>query len=145
MPSSRAAAWARAPSRDAMPTISQHSPACMLGITRLTAIFATPNTPHRTFFMTWQLYRGGGRGRLKPQSEPRPSDGVEELVGRRKRLPHKGASPCAATWDRRFRLSTRQSVIVPQLLRERLPAWGSRSLTVAARIGATRHARILPM
>src|SRR5450631_2135678 len=59
MPNSRAAAWARAPSRDAMPTISLNSPACMLGITRLTAIFATPNTPHRTFFMTWQLYRGG--------------------------------------------------------------------------------------
>src|ERR1017187_9629327 len=43
-----------------------------------------------------------------------PSEGGEaftdrkELVGRRKRLPHKGASPCAATWDRRFRLSTRQ-------------------------------------
>src|ERR1035441_8321393 len=63
MPSWRAAAWARAPSRDAMPTISMQSPACMLGITRLTAIFATPNTPHRTFLMTWQLYRGGGRDR----------------------------------------------------------------------------------
>src|ERR1035441_9590226 len=32
--------------------------------------------------------------------------GEKELVGRRKRLPHQGASPCAATWDRRFRLST---------------------------------------
>src|ERR1019366_5674893 len=62
MPSWRAAAWARAPSRDAMPTISPNFPACMLGITRLTAMFATPNTPHRTFFMTWQLYRGGSAG-----------------------------------------------------------------------------------
>src|ERR1035441_3558794 len=62
MSNSRAAAWARGVSRDAMPTISLYCPACMLGITRLTAIFATPNTPHRTFFMTWQLYRGAGAG-----------------------------------------------------------------------------------
>src|SRR6185503_11845549 len=52
MPRSRAVASARALLRDAMPTISLHSPACIAGMIRVTAIFATPNTPHRTFFMT---------------------------------------------------------------------------------------------
>src|ERR1017187_354125 len=32
-----------------------------------------------------------------------------QAVGRRKRLPHNNASPCAPKWDRRFRLSTRRS------------------------------------
>src|ERR1035441_7357038 len=41
--------------------------------------------------------------------EPQPSEAVKKSVGRRKRLPHKSASPRAPTWDRRFRLSTRQS------------------------------------
>src|SRR5450759_251000 len=43
------------------------------------------------------------------QSEPRASEAEKKLVGRRKRLPHKSASPCAPTWDKRFRLSTRRS------------------------------------
>ena len=34
---------------------------------------------------------------------------VKKSVGRRKRLPHKDGSPSTARWDRRFRLSIRQS------------------------------------
>src|ERR1017187_2810339 len=47
-----------------MATISLHSPACMAGITRVTAILATPSTPHRTFFMTSAIvaWRRGGAG-----------------------------------------------------------------------------------
>ncbi|MGD0872486.1 MAG: DUF6599 family protein [Bryobacteraceae bacterium] len=37
------------------------------------------------------------------------SEAVRKSVGRRKRLPHKNASPGAPKWDRRFRLSTRRS------------------------------------
>jgi hypothetical protein len=41
--------------------------------------------------------------------EPRPLEAVKKPAGRRKRLPHKPASPSRAKWDRRFRLSSRQS------------------------------------
>ena len=83
---------------------------CFL-ITRLTPSF------RRSLPETGCLSRGLPHGKLyawpcppKPLStRPRPSEGEKKLVGRRKRLPHKGASPCAATWDRRFRLSTLQS------------------------------------
>src|SRR5277367_4592204 len=36
-----------------------------------------------------------------------PLEAVKYSVGRRKRLPHKNANLCVPTWDRRFRLSTR--------------------------------------
>ena len=37
------------------------------------------------------------------------SEAMKKSVGRRKRLPHQDASPCAPMWDRRFRLSPRRS------------------------------------
>ena len=39
----------------------------------------------------------------------REQEAVKKSVGRRKRLPHKAASPSTARWDRRFRLSTRRT------------------------------------
>src|ERR1700677_1965121 len=45
-----------------------------------------------------------------------PSEAVKQSVGRRKRLPHKNANLCAQAWDRRFRLSTRRSQRLLQLL-----------------------------
>jgi hypothetical protein len=49
-----------------------------------------------------------GRGSAST-SEPRQLEGEKKPVGRRKRLPHKSASRCAPTWDRRFRLSTQRT------------------------------------
>ena len=39
----------------------------------------------------------------------REPEAVKKSVGRRKRLPHKDGSPSTTRWDRRFRLSIRQS------------------------------------
>ena len=56
------------------------------------------------------IQTGGAAMRNTMMSTPVISaclDAVKESVGRRKRLPHLPASP-SATWDRRFRLSTRR-------------------------------------
>src|SRR5690348_13778735 len=51
IPKSAAAFSALARSREAIPTISVDVPRCMAGITLTVAIFATPTTPHRIFFV----------------------------------------------------------------------------------------------
>src|ERR1700722_12449632 len=51
MRSLRAAVSAFLPSREAMATISVHSPSCMPGITLLTPIAAVLSTPHFTFLL----------------------------------------------------------------------------------------------
>src|SRR5438105_15847324 len=50
MPNWAAAFSALLGSREEMAAISLHSPICMAGITFFTAMAATPNTPHLTFF-----------------------------------------------------------------------------------------------
>jgi hypothetical protein len=52
---------------------------------------------------------GGQPAGAAPCGETAPSEDVKKSVGRMMRLSHRPASPSAAKWDRRFRLSARRS------------------------------------
>ena len=72
-------------------------------------------SPSEAPYIAWEtrLSEGCVRSQRVAPNHRRPlsSERLKKPVGRRKRLPHKNANPCASTWDRRFRLSIRRTMV----------------------------------
>src|SRR5437879_5012715 len=109
MPRARAVSCARVRSREAIPVTSLHSPCCMAGITRLTAMRAVESTPQRTFFIDSELYREGGVALAGRSREHTVGQTWCQTAGFRQTAPEthvrhhvcRVSDPCAG-WERRW-------------------------------------------